>query len=142
MLPVGPGAADVTLTAKVSAEPPAITAAAWGEVILSVAATSPVPINCTVLALVTVLSLKTRFAKRLPVAAGVKMMPTVQVWPPSRTDPAVSKQLVVLGSTLKSPGFVPVKTALVICSSALPVLDTVSTWAVLLEPVVTPPSAR
>ena len=63
-----------------------------------------------------------------PVAVGVKLMLIVQVPLTARLE-GLTGQLVVWA---KSPLFVPAMTMLVIVSGALPVFESVTTWATLL----------
>jgi hypothetical protein len=66
-------------------------------------------------------------AARAPVAAGVKVTLRVQLDPAATLVPQVFVWL-------KSPLFVPVIVMLVMLSDAVPVLDKVTTWAVLVVP--------
>src|SRR5579884_658235 len=85
-------------------------------------AASPVPLKptgCVLPATPPELSVKTRFADRLPVPFGVKITDTVQLAPTTRLEP----QVVVFE---KSPGFVPLKLMLVISSVPVPLFVSVT----------------
>ena len=91
----------------------------------------PTPDNCTVLELVTVLSRNTRFAALVPAAPGLKMIPTLQLWPLASVAPAVRSQEVVLASIVKSLMLVPEIRTLVNVNVELPVFERVTNQVAL-----------
>src|SRR5438270_7738087 len=77
------------------------------------------------------LSVTANVAVRRPVAAGVKVTPTVQV-PPGGTEAPV--QVSVAAGTAKSPALAPTGASAVMASGARPVLVTVAVRVALVAP--------
>jgi hypothetical protein len=104
-----------------------------GERVTLAAPLAPVPVRLTVWVL-TLLAMETE-AVRVPLAAGVKVTLMVQLAPAATLDP---QELV----WANAPAFVPVTLMLEMVKAALPVLLTVTAWAVLVVERDWLPNAR
>ena len=91
----------------------------------------PVPVSVKLWGLAGALSVICRLAWRVPVALGVKVMPTVQV-----ALAATAAPVQVLEASAKSLAFAPVSVTALIFSVALPLFLIVTTTGALVAPCV------